>query len=684
MPNPNAAKRAKDSATQGIKPTRPTYSPPAIARPAAIPLKPRSQVIKFVDLNLEELAESQEKTKKQKDAHPNHFINAQIHGKTLPVIFKENKHGDEEASINEAAFSAIASLMIKPGLTPDQHLVEQYPGKMLGGQLSSAKIAGVASVNYSKTLAPFKENDSLRKITFEYGCIKTEKLPTNVEQRNKEKGFVFLTDVAHGFFTELLKQHRNPRSKIKIDMESIGNVLMVAHELEEDDLHKGNIGCYAREVNGETIVTFFKIDHDLMFIDKIMSYKDARFANLLYGGDAFLITPEDLLNFPDIKSGNHYWPTKNPFFVKKEKAYIDADERAAFASLKDDPEFQRAKWKYCLKFLLLPESLVRESLTRILSEANANDADKIAEIEHAIFSKVSELRTAAFSLKEFRDYLKSPEGDADITALHAEFNQYAGNMNFSKALHTKTCEVLDLHSQIKNDDTPLHIALRADDYRFEETMPYYQQYANKKNEEGETPLDVIAEVAHRKNNAYTWSIINHLKKFGAKLNQAIFPRNAKEEETKYQKGLTSLQQFEYALTQIRNNPKRSLKRKKKLALKLISDNRKTLGEHNLKIILEKTKTLDPNYRFLMRLRTKGWLRRKRKGLYGKTSTFVKLARLVEAEQSEKIEPSTPAMLARQSHLLAHSTFRHRATATPPPQDGPNIRTVYGNYFRRSY
>lgn len=176
-----------------------------------------------------------------------------------------------------------------------------------------------------------------------------------------------------------MKKHK--KGDLVIDMESLASILTASYALEEDDLHKGNIGFYVTETQDQKgkvkkQFNFFKIDHDLMLISSIMSQKDMRIANIFYDKDSFKISKRDLDGFPDLKdSGNHYWPTQKRLISTGDKAYSNEKERKTFANLKTDKAFIDAKWKYFLKSAIMPIELIEKSLSSSLDAKK--EIDKI-------------------------------------------------------------------------------------------------------------------------------------------------------------------------------------------------------------------------------------------------------------------------------------------------------------------
>ena len=291
--------------------------------------------------------------------------------------------------------------------------------------------------------------------------------------KKAQKAVNFLVDMPPGFFADLMQKHKNPEGDVLVDMESLASILTASYTLEEDDLHKGNIGFYVTEDkdSGKKKFTFFKIDHDLMFIDSIMSRKDAREAHWYYKADSFKITPKDLDGFPDLQdSGNHYWPTKNPLMVKGDKAYKDENERRAWANLNQDPVFNAAKWNNFLKYCLIPKELVMRSLTEHLDPKD--DADKITMIQNSVTMRIAELKQALMMSPGFIEHLRTGKGNKAIATIREEIQLSMKDVEMDDVQQEQELNKIDKmfaeFTKLANYEhrSPLMIALSLDCYDF--------------------------------------------------------------------------------------------------------------------------------------------------------------------------------------------------------------------------
>ena len=214
---------------------------------------------------------------------------------------------------------------------------------------------------------------------------------------------MFLNEPPQIFFDQIMKWRAE--KKLLVDMDSLACIFTASYALEEDDLHKGNFGFYVTEEGGMQKLTFFKIDHDLMFNDSIMSRRNMRWANIAHTEHSFNITTRDIRNFPDLTdSGNHYWPTRWRLMTHGIKAYTRPAELQAFADLKKDPVFTQAKWYYFLKYILMPRELIYAAVTHHLDPVT--DANEIAMIQTALDERLTKLRQTLLSMSEFKVYLK--------------------------------------------------------------------------------------------------------------------------------------------------------------------------------------------------------------------------------------------------------------------------------------
>ena len=310
------------------------------------------------------------------------------------------------------------------------------------------------------------------------------------------KGFNFLDKLPQNFFAKLLEAQQ--AGHVDIDMDSLADVLTTAYALEEDDLHKGNIGYYVTEEQGRPCFHFFKIDHDLMLSDKVMAARDARLANLAYTYTEFRITARDLRGFPDlIDSGNHYWPTKHALLAKGDKAYQSEEDRNAYKSLKNNEQFVQAKWQRFLKQVVVPNSFIVRCLKQPLerTDVDLEMASTLAVVQRATASRMSELRIALVEVPEFRKYLAEHFDEAQKSII-SEISQHAASIGCSEQEITQfafavkeAIKSMVVASELSTSQTALHTAVHTQSYRSYETAKLFKDSLNNVDKDGLTALD---------------------------------------------------------------------------------------------------------------------------------------------------------------------------------------------------
>jgi hypothetical protein len=314
--------------------------------------------------------------------------------KPSKVIFKKNKYDKAKFSRLEVAFSQLARLFLAKDLTAHQKLVVN----------DSNEVVGLVTEHLCYVIGQ-KEGLNQSFFTLDNPQINCNYTRQHVEEVEKIP-YYFFDKLPQGFFAQLLKAESE--QALSIDYASLASILASSYTLEEDDLHKGNFGFYLIENEGKPRVVFFKIDHDLMFADSIMSFNAARISHLMHGSHAFDISAEDLLCFPCLKnSTNSYWPTKIGYLSTPwdNKGYHNSKEVEAFSLLAEVPEFKKAKWMAFYKHILLPAELIECSLKESLDENSAHERAQIALMVQATVARQARLKSMLFSIKEFRDFV---------------------------------------------------------------------------------------------------------------------------------------------------------------------------------------------------------------------------------------------------------------------------------------
>ncbi|KGP63676.1 ankyrin [Legionella norrlandica] len=569
---------------------------------------------------------------------------------SLRVIYKKNKHSNPNLSRMEVAFSQLAKLFMDRGLTSFQKLVINDDKKIEG--------LVVQHLNYVINNKEGLEQPFFVLNNPKTGCQCAEKKVDTLDNIP----FYFLDKLPQQFFNKLLAAEKN--NELSIDYASLASILASSYTLEEDDLHKGNFGFYLIKKNGKPHVVFFKIDHDLMFVDSIMSFCTRRFFHLFSDRSAFDITAKDLLNFPNlIDSANSYWPTKTSIFFKPwaNKDYRSYAEIRAFANLAQVDEFNKAKWRAFYKHILISQSLMETTLKDCFNENDPSDRAHIALVTHAALTRQSRLRAMLFSLKEFRDFVHSLS-DTDHDSL---CNDIIDNLPeedrafFKKEISQSLADNQKiLQSNVVEDgDTPLHIAIKLGDYRYDETISMYGQFTNTKNRSGKTPLDIALQMVEKTEIHFAADIckdlrftMKHLLANGAHKTKQFREFNKTERIEFYEfktlhlnKARKAENYFELqkVLGDIGENHSFCLKFKKKLAVHCISEFINTNQNNpNLRGILIKLKKAvdgkgarfeNAPLMYIRQLRSRLWIVRQIRGLYGWSTTQGEIDSLIDKE-----------------------------------------------------
>lgn len=600
-------------------------------------------------------------------------------------ITKLNKHEGvkgQESSMLEVAFSEVALLFIKPGLTPPARIV-------INSQEGTPQVIGVASENFNMQIK--KQIDkgvdcySFNSASWHYEAI-PKAIQGEISQQDKEntlrsllgsrrlgeeevigeealkgrihldqtqKAVNFLDKMPRNFFVNLMKKYH--AGEVVVDMESMASILTASYVLEEDDLHKGNIGFYvtdAKDTEGSVIMSqdnqpkkqfnFFKIDHDLMFSDSIMSQKDMRIANIFYDKHSFKISTRDLDGFPDLKdSGNHYWPTKKRLFAAGDKAYSDKEEREAFANLKNNEAFVHAKWKYFLKSAIMPVELVERSLVGHLDKDK--NIDKINMVRNSIDYRIGKLKEKMLESQQFRNYIVE-HGTKAFVEVEQEISDYIQNMQINEteqhALKTELSDNFRLMAYCARERnlpkeqqiiSTLLQSILLDNYNFLSATKTTKQdvhvaldkvqYWNKHN---------VVDARCFSSACVALHVIQKSDCNEQFEKEQEILKQTKEDYLK-PKEIKSLKHFEEAADKIRasNLP---LKQQKNEILSVLKEANLPLKDlHILKKDLQKKEPDSVSLKFINQLRSDLWLVKKIFGTYGKTTTSSMMINEIDAQ-----------------------------------------------------
>lgn len=578
-------------------------------------------------------------------SHSGHeaYLGAEYRPTKQKIVYKKNKYGIASFSRLEVSFSQLAKLFLSPDLTPAQRLVEDHENNVVG--VAVQHLCYVVENKEGLEHAFYTLNNP------RFNCQTTKHQLTDVAK----VPIYFLDKLPQGFYAKLVRAEK--KNQLTIDYNSLASILVTCYTMEEDDLHKGNFGFYLVEKKGKPHVVFFKIDHDLMFVDSIMGFHTRRPYHLFHGPSAFDIIAEDLITFPNLKySANSYWPTKfgyvaNPF---DNKEYHNFAEIAAFGRLATNSQFVRAKWNTFFKHILIPRALIESTLRDCADIKNPMDRAHIALMTQTMVTRLAHLRAVLFSIKEFREFVLSLNDDENEELIREIIPTDDLLEPQIKQALSQFHTLCNGHG-LEDGDTPLHVAIRLGEYRYEESIRMFGHFINVKNKEGKTPLDIALE----QSNAFVVSasennvgnnmtfIMKHLLENGAQKTEAFKQANIDKTVQDYtfpnpfinKIHDLSYSSFKQVLRDIGEAHQFCLKYKKNMAIECIKQwihLRKSTP--NFKQDLEQLKK-DVNgssseadaadVKYLRQLRSKLWIVRQLRGLYGWTSTQSEINRVID-------------------------------------------------------
>lgn len=569
------------------------------------------------------------------------------------IIYKKNKHNNPEYSLFEHAFSGLASLFLAPKLTPKQSLVKNVAGDLVG--LASEH----ASYN-----ARLRERMG-QFYTIAAGQNTNACLSLTAVDESKDAPIYFLNQFPQGFFSQLCRARK--RGELHFDLRSLASVLTSSYSLEEDDLHKGNFGFYLVEKRGKKRLVFFKIDHDLMMVDSLMSHYGFRITNWHYGNSAFGITRTDLQHFPKLHhSRNYYWPATRLFLTNPfdSKTYSNSAEIKAFVRLAKSKAFQLEKWRQFYKHILIPPALIKQTLEQTFSTDSPADRANIALIMDAVLGRQAKLRAVLFSIPSFRHFLKGLTPTAQRVLIRETLQ---GNEDGREELMADMAHYRDLCQSpdgFVKGDTPLHVTIRLRDYRYQDSWKAFACFANQPNSKGERPMDLA--LAWAKNEIYSplgnpdprkdpRLVVKSLLIDGAK-KTGTFKLLSQEEQasienyaykTDYLDAARETNNLVVLLQLVGEDHRYCLKMKKEIAIAVL---REFLGKNPLarepdyllafKAALNGRSARDaaPELQFIRQLRSRLWIVRTIRGLLGGTASQVEMNDLLD-QRLKRLSPS---------------------------------------------
>lgn len=610
------------------------------------------------------------------------IFQAATHGSDIPIIYKENTDHNPDLSIYEVAFSAIARLFLAPHLTAKTHLVKN----------AEQGVVGIAC-EHIRSVIQHKEGTDQATVFYKLSrsSKKTASLFESVDASDKIP-YYFLDECDPLFFHHLKAQEK--QGALSLDYTSLAEIFTASYMLEEDDLHKGNLGFWARQQGGKPHLSFFKIDHDYMLTDEVMSHFKTRFLNGFYGDDAYAITARDLVSFPVLKdSHNYYWPTLNHVLNVGTKAYSAYKERAAFASLANSDEFKRAKWLAFYRHVLIPPAFVQQELVNHLDAENPAERAKIALVMQALVARQAKLRAVLFSIKEFRDVVLNLNGASEDELIKAMgFSQGSQFIAATKATIHHHQELCAEAGVFVDNDTPLHVAIKLQDYRYDDTWKDFRQYARQKNAAGQTPWDLAAQGLQQPNaSKHASSILSHLKRVGVKATcvsestASIKPKDYLSQSvhlTQVSQKKTAIELIDL-LRDIGEDHRYSLKMQKEIALlcvhRFVDEHRTNPQLSQMLLSLKHAlnghfgKSPAPELQFIRQLRSQLWIIRYIRGLFGGTTTQYQINRLIDQTMKLTI-PSLGAKPGLFERRASGSSENGEPSSAAPDERAPSPAT----------
>jgi hypothetical protein len=562
------------------------------------------------------------------------------------IIYKKNKYGCPIFSRFEVRFSQLSQLFLLHNFTPSLRLVVD----------DDSNITGLAVQHLCYVI---EKREGLHKNFYRLDEPQSSCDYTAVKATEATKiPYYFLDKLPQGFYARLVQAEVD--GHLTIDYESLASILTTSFTLEEDDLHKGNYGFYLVEKDGKPHAVFFKIDHDLMYVDSIMGFHTRRPFHFFHGAHAFDITAEDLISLVNLKhSSNSYWPTKFGYFSNPfdNKEYHNYAEIEAFARLENNLEFNKAKWKSFLKHILIPRELIEQTLKKCADAQNASERANIALISQATTARLARLRAALFSITEFRDYVSTLSEDDTLNLLNEVLPPHLNTGNFAQQVQQSLGQYQELckpEGGFEEGDTPLHTAIKLGQYRYEETLAMFGQFINIKNKAGQTPLDVaLARVDSPEDDVKDMQkdarfimkhlLINGADKTTAYRESGIGPTLKRYRfKNPYLEGISAkmhYQDFKTILRDIGEDHRLCLKSKKNLALECVkrfirvNQNQPYFESRLLQLRNDlngdSSEEECAGVKYIRQLRSNLWIIRQLRGQYGMSSTLWEMNDLID-------------------------------------------------------
>lgn len=583
------------------------------------------------------------------------------------IVVKLNKKQNANYSHLETAFSGLTELFIQPNLTPSQRLVVDV----------NDRVVGVASHHlFYQAQAREGLNRAFYSLVQENNTIK---FPAKRLAKAQDIPIHFLNNFSSNFFTQL--SDLESQKHISFDIPSLASILTTSYTLEEDDLHKGNIAFYVVEKEGKPHLVFLKIDHDLMLSNSIMSFQGSRWQNWLNGSHAFDISARDLRRFPYLlDSDNYYWPTTERYFTFPFDKRVYGPDIEAFRALGKRADFIEEKWRNFYKHILMPAAAIEDAIAKAYDKNNDASRAQLMRIKDAVIARQAHLRAVLFSLPEFQYFIQHLDERDHQQLVQDTLHSYQGDDK--ETLSHKLNQTIHWHKnafieELKPGDTPLHVAIRLNDFRYDETWLSFSQFANKKNDAGECPLDVVMEkigstdvpladeqcsvakylLEKKVKNTSSFCLASELTQ--QKIKQSLIG----EEYLAKSATLSSTNALILLMRDVSEDSRFCLKTKKNIAMDCLQE---FIGANktapNLRRMLDVLKQAvngqDCRVQYIRQLRSELWIIRQIRGEFGRTSTLDNMNALIDKS------------LAGRYPMAEQRTFFPRVDAASTPSPSP--------------
>jgi hypothetical protein len=297
---------------------------------------------------------------------------------------------------------------------------------------------------------------------------------------------------------------------------------------------------------------------------------------------------------------------------------------------------------------------------------NPAERAHIALITQAMVARLAHLRATLFTIKEFRDFVMGLS-EKELEQLLVQI--LPSNKHFEPLIRESVAQFHVLCTRIDGfvaGDTPLHTAIKLGEYRYEETWRMFGHFINVKNSEGKTALDVALECINAPQSITAdirkdmRCIMKHLLTKGAEKTKGFNNAGISAEieayifDNPYLKLITandSYAHFKSILRDIGEDHQFCLKYKKNTAIECInhwiqlrqndSDFHKDLAQLKSDVNGKSAESDCIGLKYIRQLRSKLWIIRQLRGLYGWTTTQMEINNIIDMATASFKPEKTP-------------------------------------------